>query len=230
MAHMRRWLVFAAGAMVPCAVFAACTSNIHPPIADVGGTNGSAGSPGVDAGVDADASEDGGASACFGFDGGCNNLGLCTPKIFITNVAQTAPVAAGGAIVPGVYAMTSYLVYTGAGGATGQPGGWFKETFQDGATSTDDGGAEDGGSASGSKIIYPWLDVTLSNTGTLGSNYNGTIDTQGVSLQYVFDCPGGSPFSATFTTTPTTITIFFPDPGGTAALGYTLLLPTPGSE
>jgi hypothetical protein len=197
--------------------FAACMSAIDkPPIDDVGstptGSTGSTGSPTTDAG----------ALSCFGADdAGCNDLALCGLKCLVTNVAQAAPAHLGGAITPGVYTMTSYHEYTGPGGATGQPGNWFMETFQilappdagvEAGVSIDaaaEAGSEDAGPA---LISYPWFDVTASDQAA-ADYLTGFMETQGTSLTLVFTCPSSSPFPATYSATSTTVTLYYSSTG-----------------
>jgi hypothetical protein len=207
--------------------FAACMSATdRPPIDDVGSTpTGSTGSTGS-------TTTDAGSLSCFGAeDAGCNDLALCGPKCLVTNVAQAAPAPLGGAITPGVYTMTNYYLYNGPGGATGQPGNWFKETFQ--VLAPPDAGVEAGVSVDAAVeagnedagpvlISYPWFDVTASDQA--GADYlAGFMETQGTSLTLVFTCPGASPFPATYSATSTTVTLYYDVFGNTpGGLVYTL--------
>ncbi len=170
-------------------------------------------------------------SACFGEDGGCNSMALCGPENFVTEVASAAPTATGGTIVPGVYSMTSYTIYTGASGTSGKLTNWFQETFQLIAPTSSDAGTdagtdaatdgespEDGGSATGTTSqSFTWLDVTETDQGGPAAHGSGLAVQQLTTLSLNHECPTASSFPTTYTATPTSITIYFDDTGiGTA--------------
>jgi len=97
-------------------------------------------------------------------------MALCGPENFVTEVASAAPTATGGTIAPGVYSMTSYTIYTGAGGTSETLTSWFQETFQLIALSSSDAGAEEDASDGGSSTAatsqsFTWLDVTETDQG-----------------------------------------------------------------
>lgn len=234
MAEKRRLrLIALAGALALAgAAFVACTSTVLPPI-DNSGSGGPENEGGVVA-LDARAGSDATTVSCHGADGGCNDLLLCGTKVSVVELSQTAPTGTGGTIVPGVYAMTAYRIFTGTGGANTTPGNWFKETFEvfPGATTGSDldassdgaaGDAEAGaGSGMGSMSTYPWSDLVQSDQGSPSRN-SGQVVTSGTSLVFQFDCASTSTFPTDYTATANTITTYYADPGiGQAEVTYSL--------
>jgi hypothetical protein len=230
----KKRLIALAGALTLAgAAFIACTSNVLPPIDNTGaGPDREGGVIALDSGPSVDSAT---SVSCNGADGGCNDLLLCGMKVNVVELSQTAPTGMGGTIVPGVYSMTAYRIFTGAGGANTTPGNWFKETFQvfPGATTGPDldassdgagGDAEAGaGSGMGSIDTYPWSDLVQSDQGSTPSRNSGQIVTSGTSLVFQFDCASTTTFPTDYTATANTITTYYSDPGiGQAAVTYTL--------
>jgi hypothetical protein len=223
---------FAVVGGVAGAAFVACTSTVLPPIDNEGpGGTPREGGAVVDAATVPEAAT---VVSCHGADGGCNDLLLCGKQVNVVELSQTSPTAMGGTIVPGVYSMTAYRIFTGAGGANTTPGNWFKETFEilPGATTgpdldaSSDGAAEGGaeaGTGSGTGMgTYPWSDLVQSDQGSPSRN-GGEIVTQGTSLVFQFDCASTSSFPTDYTATATTITTYYSDPGiGQAEVTYSL--------
>jgi hypothetical protein len=220
----QRWLPFALTTLLTgsaLALYACATAGTQPPIdtsstaiphEDTTGGDGGL----LDAGEDAPLT----LASCFGDDAGCDNLALCGAQNFVKEVAQAAPTAAGGTVVPGVYSMTSYTIYTGTSGGSETLTNWFKETFQLSAPSSGDGGSDDGG-----LVALTWLDVSETDqSGGTPSHGSGQAIVQGTSMNLEHSCPSASSFPTTYTATANTITIYFADPGtGTAENVFTLM-------
>jgi hypothetical protein len=245
MASKRRLPGFAAILSFAFAAFVACTTSSRPPIDDTGPANpvlpkGSSSSP--DAGV-----------SCYGSDAACSDLSLCGEKVFVAEVAQTAPAPTGGTIVPGLYSMTQYVIYTGTGGGSQTLSNWFKETLEvfsplgdggagdagvdgaiDASADTGPGASLDAGDDSGAEAsapleagtgggTFPWLDVSESDQSPLARG-SGSIIVQGTSFVFQLECANAKTLAAEYTATGTTFVTYYDDSSiGRAAVTYTLM-------
>ncbi len=67
--------------------------------------------------------------ACYGFDGGCNNVTVCGAKIYQNNVNMTMPAATGGDVVDGTYILTDYTSYSNTPPFQTSTTVWLRETL-----------------------------------------------------------------------------------------------------
>jgi hypothetical protein len=128
----------------------------------------------LEAGNDRDAARDGQGS---NFDvqlvdapaGSCNAYANGAPLIEETRSPTTVPTPQGGPISDGLYFETSFVVYTGAGGASGPDG--VHHQFE--------------AMVSGNRIDVVYLDVS---TGVEGRR-TATLTRNGTMLHWAFTCP-----------------------------------------
>ncbi|HEY8041086.1 MAG TPA: hypothetical protein VIF15_14870 [Polyangiaceae bacterium] len=177
-------------------------------------------------------------STCTSVDGGCNALQNCDPKVDVVKVGIAAPAAVGGAVPPGTYAMTSYRLLTGNGGAAGPTSAWFRETMAigvsaadggaleagaeagdaggEGATDADvDGASESGASDGGAEAeagtpaqVYDWQDISQSDTAA-EHTLSGVISFDPPSSMTVtFTCPSAPPFFANYTSNAGALVVY----------------------
>src|SRR6266508_2809945 len=96
------------------------------------GGGGTAMGGGMDGGVGStcNTANPGDGGTCTDPPGGasCNAVQNCGPVVQETQVASSAPSAAGGTPVDGTYFLTSRTLYAGTGGATGGLGQFRKST------------------------------------------------------------------------------------------------------
>lgn len=210
----RRWAVLSLGtcSALLCAAWACSSSPDHPPVLpDV---------PQKDGGNKADV---GVPSSCKAEDGGCNQLETCGAKVYVVQVAATAPAPAGGTAVDGTYEMIDYKVFTGAGGKTGNNGAWFRQTMSF-TTSSDDAGlqADSAQSDAGPTQEMAWLEVSESNAESLGSaTGHASFQVQAPYTSVItFACPGGFPYVSPYTATADRLVLFADSADGKAAITY----------
>jgi hypothetical protein len=231
MSSRHRWLGFAAIPAIAGGAFAACTSTSLTPIDDTGPANPDHPSLTKDASV--------ASVSCYGSDAACTDLSLCGAEVYATEVAQSAPSPSGGTIVPGLYSMTKYVIYTGPSGASGTLSNWFKETFvvsspsgdggvdaskeEGGADASDDASAIDAGALGGT---FPWSDVDESNDSPNSpASSTGYLIAEGTSLVFQYECANASTVTTGYTATSTAILVYIADSGGlgTAQITYSLM-------
>ena len=159
-----------------------------------------------------DAKADVAKPVCLGEDGGCNNLLSCGSKIFIVDVAQTAPTGQGGTVVDGTYVLTAYKLYTGADGGSGQQNAYFIETMSFVTSSSTDGGA-------GQTMV--WEDNSSSNSNPSPTTVSGVAEFSTTNVTITHTCPNSNIFTGTFTATSTQLILYVLETGGTGELTYT---------
>jgi hypothetical protein len=231
-----RWIALTVSSALAGAGLWACQSTINPPFEGNGTIDGGRTIEGGDAGSDAEGGTP--TVSCTAGDGGCNDLSFCTPAALLIDTPSAPPAPLGGALKPGLYAITNYTLYTGANGATGKPGNPWQETFRIGgaqsdagtdggdggetdAGATDAGGTDGGGATDAGPPSYEWQDITNSNGGV--EDVNGTITTQGTTLNAAVTCGTAQGFQATYTATATSITMYFAGTSGTATYVFSLM-------
>jgi hypothetical protein len=163
---------------------------------------------------------DGGEVCPPSTESACNTQGVCGAPVYVTQVAQDPPAAAGGDVTVGTYVLTSYVNYTGSGGPAGVTSVWFKETFTLAALP---GGAEGGASSS-----FTVSDALLTSEIAGASAASGAWTFTGIqgAVDWSCDPAGGGSLTVEYTATPTTFTEMFAQTegkAGTAVLQYTLL-------
>jgi hypothetical protein len=208
----KRWAVVSLLSMSPallCAAWACSSEPDRPPVLP------NLHNDGGDAGGNADAP---GPSSCTVEDGGCNTLQNCGSKIYVVQVPADAPTAAGGTLTPGTYVMTAYNVYTGAGGKSGQTGGWFKQTM----SFTGDAGVVQ--SDAGSSLTLTWQEASETSSITAVRSFDGQMSFQleaPFASSIDFSCPSGSKqYQSPFTATANSLVLFADDGIGKATLTY----------
>jgi hypothetical protein len=159
-----------------------------------GSSSGGSGGSGSSSG--SSSSGGGSTTSCVGVDGGCDDLQLCGSKIYEIENASTAPAAAGGAITPGVYRLTSSTAYTGPGGATGQQTEWDTTTLQLGFS--DDAGT-----------TLTFQEIYASDTSDGPRTESGVLAVTGpASLFLTTSCTVSYTLSYEYTATATTLDLY----------------------
>ncbi len=100
----------------------------HPPLTDLsepGDDPADGGVPPIVVKVHGDAGTDADAAVVPPVNAVCNALAENAAHIDIVNIDTDPPMPVGGSVIPGVYALTAYEIYTGAGGKKGKTGSWF---------------------------------------------------------------------------------------------------------
>ena len=177
-----------------------------------GDASGDTRAPKKDATSDADASETLDADGTDGqapTDGGsktCNALATSGPPVTATFIAAAGPSPAGGTIVPGTYVLSSFAMYTGPGGASGNAAGAVLSTAQitSGSIETVSENLSvqpDGGATAVVEVVTA----------------SGTFTTSGDAIMVSFTCPGVAMGTQSYTATSTSIALFetVPTDGGT---------------
>ncbi len=217
----RRWVGFAGSVGVAWSVIAACSGAPDQPPIDTSAT----GKPHITIVAEAGA-EAGGtiSSECVVADAGsnCNDLALCGAEVLETGIQGSPPAPAGGAITPGLYVLTSFVVYTG--GDAGIAAASFRQTIRIGATSTSNDAGSTSGDASDAEVsdaaasdagtplpsAFTFDEIDQEGTGAIGQS-SGTLIPTYAGATYLIEktCPSTSnlgPFS--YTATLTTFTLF----------------------
>jgi hypothetical protein len=157
---------------------------------------------GADVSEKLDANDAGGPTPTT--DGGsktCNALATSGPPITATFIAAAGPSAAGGAIVPGTYLLSSFAMYTGAGGESGNAAGALL-----GAAQITSGSIE---SVSENLSVQP--DGGATEVVEVVSE-SGTFTTNGDAITVSFTCPGVATGTQSYTATPTSFAFFETEP------------------
>lgn len=236
----KRWVSFAFLPTAGVVLVAACSSSSHPPNAGdaVGGpvTGGSTQDGSVSDGGDAspgDASVSTISCVFQDASSGCNSLGFCTgPITVVENKAAPPTSLAGGPLPSGLYALTSYVLFTGGdAGGTVIPGSYFRETmFFSTPAGTDAGG--DGGSDSGTDAstdsgtggtALDWQNYVATNSMVNPVAETGQVIFSGTSIVVNEACPtmGNNIFSGQYQTSGNTMSWLTKDTQGVSLLTYT---------
>jgi hypothetical protein len=220
---------FAASAVVGWISVVACSSSVMPPIETNNDTPD--GAPitvvvtgGADAGKDVSTVAVDASSCTLPPDGGCNDLALCSGKVFVVGSSSTAPTGTGGTIAPGTYNLVAVNAY----GIAAVPNGtstslWFRATFAltpppVADAGTTDGGASDAGEVdAGSGGLLPMTEASESNTQSL-ANLSGSFYLAGTTVTIGFSCGGADTVNGTYSAGAGTFTLYIDEPsGGTLA-------------
>jgi hypothetical protein len=162
---------------------------------------------GADVSVQLDANDAGGPTPTT--DGGsrtCNALATSGPPITATFIAAAGPSAAGGAIAPGTYLLSSFAMYTGPGGESGNAAGAVLSTAQ----------ITNGSIESVSENLSVQPDGGATEVVEVVSE-SGTFTTSGDAITVSFTCPDVATGTQSYTATPTSFAFFETEPtdGGT---------------
>jgi hypothetical protein len=160
-------------------LLAGCSQAYHypPPLGDFDAAEDYGVQPPPEADAAAEASGDAppDVPVCILADAGpdgppCTNLTNCGQRVDVVDVATDPPTPGGGTVVDGIYVMTRYEIFTGAGGHAGPTTLWFMETSQ---------------------LMQGTFGVASDN-GTVGPNWSSgtyTLPDASATIAYAYGCP-----------------------------------------
>jgi hypothetical protein len=162
-------------------------------------------------------------SSCAVEDGGCNQLQNCGAKVYVVEVAATAPAAVGGTVVDGTYVLTDYKMYTGPSGTSGPTTGWFRQTM--GISTGDAGAPADAAAADGGPTQQmDWQGVLEISSAPAVKNTTGRISFHAQSpfqTTIDFSCPGSAgTYTSLYSATSDQLILYGDGATGKAAITY----------